>query len=149
MTDGQSIDTPAAGALCRAGTRSTADGSGRPGDGPAHLMDGPKARRAWACSERDACAPPARTPTFLSMGEQQQRGSVGLRGIGRRRVASKLGPGGPTKRPGGWPLERNTAYLDWHEPAPQSVVALLGRMNARQGAPRCPASRWPSAWALS
>jgi hypothetical protein len=130
------IDAPAAGALCKAGTRSTAEGSGRPRDGTAHLMDGPTARRASACSKRDACAPPARTPTFLSMREQQQGGSVGLRAIGRRRVARNLRPGGPTRRPGHWPLERNTAYLDWHEPALQSVVALLGRMNAPQRAPR-------------
>jgi hypothetical protein len=46
------IDALAAGALCKAGTRSTAEGSGRPGDGTAHLMDGPTARRAWACSKR-------------------------------------------------------------------------------------------------
>jgi hypothetical protein len=130
------IDTPAADALCKAGTRSTAEGSGRPGGGTAQLMDGPKAGRASACSKRDACAPPARTPTFSSMREQQQRRSVGLRRIGRRHVASDLRPGGPTKRPGSWPLERNTAYLDWHEPAPQLAVALLGRMNARQGAAR-------------
>jgi hypothetical protein len=131
------IDALAAGALCKAGTRSTAEGSGRPGDGTAHLMGGPTARRAWACSKRDACAPPARTPTFLSMREEsRQRGSVGLRSIGRRRVASDLRPGGPTRRPGHWPLERNTAFLDWHEPALQSVVALLRRMNAPKRAPR-------------
>jgi hypothetical protein len=93
------IDTPAAGALCKAGTRSTAEGSGRPGDGTARLLDGPKARRASACSTRDACAPPARTPTFSRMREQQQRRPVGLRRIGRRCVASTYARAGRRSGP--------------------------------------------------